>query len=117
MGAADTSCGERSFAVRCSDSGELEYAGNVSSAVAPGAQTCVPIQCNVSSVSSEFGMAFFRGGMYSFGLEAIRDIRANVGEMLRVVCYEGYNVKPSDFEGRFPLCSHPSSFTVTCDPR
>ena len=117
LGAADMKCSERSFRVRCSEDGELEYVGSTSSAVVPEGQTCVPIKCDVGAADSRFGVAVFRGKTYPNGTASISDFKANVGETLEVNCWEGYHVTRRDFLSPFSLCDDPKFYSVTCDAR
>jgi len=105
LGAADMSCGQRGFRVRCGDDGELSYVGNLSSAVAAADQSCVPIECDVSSVDETHGTRSPRSG------------RVRAGESVNVTCGAGYRMKPEDYNGTYALCTHGSSVSLRCESR
>ena len=100
-------CSQRGFRVLCGDEGQLEYDddGLASSSLRAADQTCVPIECSMSSVDDSNGVRY---PLTSTVLH---------GQMVTVTCNAGYRVSPEGFTGEFALCHHASNFSVACDNR
>ena len=58
LGAAGMNCSQRGFRVRCGDEGQLEYEDGMALLLSPTWQTCMPIQCNLSTVDNSNGVRY-----------------------------------------------------------
>ena len=118
LGAAGMNCSQRGFRVRCGDEGQLEYEDGMASSLPPAAQTCVPIECIVSTVDDSNGVLktpfFGEGNTVSWG-HSLTSVAH--GHAVTVTCNAGYRVKPQGFSGDYALCHHKLNFSITCDIR
>jgi hypothetical protein len=120
LGAAGMNCSQRGFRVRCGDEGQLEYEDGMASSLPPAVQTCVPIECIVSTVDDSHGVLktpfFGEGNTVSWG-HPLTASSVAPEQSVTVTCNAGYRVKPQGFSGDYALCHHETNFSITCDSR
>ena len=103
LGAAGMNCSQRGFRVRCGDEGQLEYEDGMASLLFPARQTCVPIQCNLSTVDDSNGVRYPANGSLV------------VGQTAMVTCNAGFHVALPFGKGkRLPIKSDTTVFTISC---